>query len=167
MDRIIRASTNPGDLVADFFCGAGTTGIVARRLARRFILSDLQDRAIRTTRSRLVLTHQDAQEIGEPVYLQREGSLSPESFLSMEDLGEKPLDISGSSLSLPDDLASRVEYWEIDPDWKGGVFQSKYQAARPWRKGDLPATIVIPRRGEQVCLRIFLVSGERAQQVLK
>ncbi|HWS53813.1 MAG TPA: site-specific DNA-methyltransferase [Pyrinomonadaceae bacterium] len=41
LDRIIRASTNPRDLVLDPFCGSGTTGVVCARLGRRFIGIDL------------------------------------------------------------------------------------------------------------------------------
>lgn len=37
LERIIEASTNPGDLVLDPFCGSSTTGIAARRLGRRYI----------------------------------------------------------------------------------------------------------------------------------
>src|SRR5439155_9346873 len=41
LERIIRASSNEeGDLVADFFCGSGTTGAVAERLGRRWIMCD-------------------------------------------------------------------------------------------------------------------------------
>ncbi|RME07457.1 MAG: site-specific DNA-methyltransferase, partial [Anaerolineae bacterium] len=54
LERIIKASSNPGDLVADFFCGSGTTPVVAARLGRRFIAGDVQWRAIHTTRSRLI-----------------------------------------------------------------------------------------------------------------
>lgn len=38
--RIIQASSNPGDLVVDFFAGSGTTGVAARELSRRFLLVD-------------------------------------------------------------------------------------------------------------------------------
>ncbi|MBI2567797.1 MAG: hypothetical protein HYV63_12270 [Candidatus Schekmanbacteria bacterium] len=37
LDRIIRASSNPGDLVLDPFAGTFTTGAVAKRLGRRFV----------------------------------------------------------------------------------------------------------------------------------
>ncbi len=54
MERLILASSNPGDIVADFFCGAGTTSLVAAKHARNFIASDISWRAIHTTRSRHV-----------------------------------------------------------------------------------------------------------------
>ena len=40
-ERIIKASSNEGDLVADFFCGSGTTAAVAEKLGRKWIATDL------------------------------------------------------------------------------------------------------------------------------
>jgi len=54
LDRIIRASSNKGMLVADFFGGSGVTAAVAAKLGRRFITSDIGLNAIQTTRDRLV-----------------------------------------------------------------------------------------------------------------
>jgi len=54
LERIIKASSNKGDLVADFFCGSGTTGAVAEKLGRRWIMADLSRYAIHTTRKRML-----------------------------------------------------------------------------------------------------------------
>jgi adenine-specific DNA-methyltransferase len=54
LDRIIKASSNDGDLVADFFCGSGTTAAVAEKLGRKWIVTDLGKFAIHTTRKRLI-----------------------------------------------------------------------------------------------------------------
>lgn len=54
IERIIKASSNEGDLVADFFCGSGTTCSVAEKLNRRWIGVDLGRYAIHTTRKRLL-----------------------------------------------------------------------------------------------------------------
>ncbi|MFA5294370.1 MAG: site-specific DNA-methyltransferase [Methanoregulaceae archaeon] len=54
LERIIKASSNDGDLVADFFCGSGTTGATAEKLRRRWIQSDVSKTSIQVTRSRLV-----------------------------------------------------------------------------------------------------------------
>ena len=54
LERIIKASSKEGDLVADFFCGSGTTGAVAEKLGRRWIMADLGRYAIHTTRKRLL-----------------------------------------------------------------------------------------------------------------
>jgi site-specific DNA-methyltransferase (adenine-specific) len=45
--RIIAASSNPGDLVLDFFAGSGTTGVAAHALGRRFLLVDDNEAALR------------------------------------------------------------------------------------------------------------------------
>jgi adenine-specific DNA-methyltransferase len=54
IERILTASTGEGDLVADFFCGSGTTGAVAEKLGRRWIMCDLGRFAIHTSRKRLI-----------------------------------------------------------------------------------------------------------------
>ena len=54
LERIIKASSNEGDLVADFFCGSGTTAAVAEKLGRKWIATDLGKFAIHTTRKRLI-----------------------------------------------------------------------------------------------------------------
>ncbi len=54
LERIINASSKEGDLVADFFCGSGTTAAVAEKLGRKWICSDLGKFAIHTTRKRMI-----------------------------------------------------------------------------------------------------------------
>ncbi len=51
---LIEATTDPGDIVADFFCGSGTTGAVAEKLERRWIMTDLSKFAIQVSRKRLL-----------------------------------------------------------------------------------------------------------------
>ena len=55
LERVVTASSNPGDLVADFFCGSGTTGVAAQRLGRRYLMVDDNPEAVRITRERLGL----------------------------------------------------------------------------------------------------------------
>jgi hypothetical protein len=54
IERIVRTSSNEGDLVADFFCGSGSTVDVSERLGRRWITADLGKFAIHTTRKRMI-----------------------------------------------------------------------------------------------------------------
>jgi len=54
LEKIIKASSNEGDLVADFFCGSGTTLAVAEKLGRKWIGSDLGKFGIHTSRKRLI-----------------------------------------------------------------------------------------------------------------
>jgi DNA modification methylase len=54
LERIIKASSNTCDLIADFFCGSGTTAAVAEKLGRKWIATDLGKFAIHTTRKRMI-----------------------------------------------------------------------------------------------------------------
>ena len=54
LERIIKASSNEGDLIADFFCGSGTTVAVAEKLGRKWIATDLGKFGIHTTRKRMI-----------------------------------------------------------------------------------------------------------------
>ncbi len=54
LERAINLASNPGHLVADFFCGSGTTAAVAEKLGRKWIVSDLGKFAIHTTRKRMI-----------------------------------------------------------------------------------------------------------------
>lgn len=53
LERIVAASSRPGDLVADFTCGSGTTPVVCERLGRKWLAVDVGALAIRTARERL------------------------------------------------------------------------------------------------------------------
>jgi len=53
LKRIIRASSNPGDTVLDFFAGSGATGEAAHQLGRKFILIDNNKEAIEVMKRRL------------------------------------------------------------------------------------------------------------------
>ncbi len=54
LKRIVEASSNPGDIVADFFCGSGTSLAVAEKLGRRWLGCDLSRWAVHITRKRLL-----------------------------------------------------------------------------------------------------------------
>jgi adenine-specific DNA-methyltransferase len=66
LERIIEAASLEGGLVADFFCGSGTTGAVAERLGRRWIMSDLGRFAIHTSRKRLIELQRTLHSKAEP-----------------------------------------------------------------------------------------------------
>jgi len=66
LERIIKASSNKGDIVADFFCGSGTTGVVAENLGRRWIMADLGRFSIHTTRKRMIELQRKLHTEGKP-----------------------------------------------------------------------------------------------------
>jgi DNA modification methylase len=64
LERIILSSTQPNDIIADFFVGSGTTPAVAERLNRKWICSDLGKFGIHTTRKRLINVQRELKEDG-------------------------------------------------------------------------------------------------------
>ncbi len=64
IERIIKASSNEGDLIADFFAGSGTTLAVAEKLGRKWIGSDLGRFSIHTTRKRMIGVQRELKKAG-------------------------------------------------------------------------------------------------------
>ncbi|MGR3175018.1 MAG: site-specific DNA-methyltransferase [Candidatus Scalindua sp.] len=62
LERIISASSNEGDIVADFFVGSGTLCAVAEKLGRKWIGADLGKFAIHTTRKRMITVQRQLKE---------------------------------------------------------------------------------------------------------
>ena len=60
MERLIKASSNPGDFVFDPFCGSGTVPVVCQRLGRRFVACDINARYCRIAQDRLSKSEGDA-----------------------------------------------------------------------------------------------------------
>jgi DNA modification methylase len=64
LERIIKAGSNDGDLIADFFCGSGTTASAAEKLNRKWITTDLGRFSIHTARKRLIGVQRELQTNG-------------------------------------------------------------------------------------------------------
>jgi hypothetical protein len=64
VERIMLASSNEGDLVADFFCGSGTAAAVAEKLNRKWIAADLGKFGIHTTRKRMIGVQRELKAAG-------------------------------------------------------------------------------------------------------
>ena len=83
LERIIRASSNEGDVVLDPFCGCGTTVSVSQRLGRRWVGIDVTHLAITLIKSRLLDTHGPEvtkfyRVVGEPTTVQDARTLAGE-----------------------------------------------------------------------------------------
>jgi site-specific DNA-methyltransferase (adenine-specific)/adenine-specific DNA-methyltransferase len=65
LERIIKASSNENDLIADFFVGSGTTAAVSEKLGRKWICTDLGKFAIHTTRKRLIEVQREREKAGQ------------------------------------------------------------------------------------------------------
>ena len=147
LERIIAASSNPGDLVADFFCGSGTTAVAADQTGRRFIASDAAFRAIHTTQARL------AAQGKHPVRLEAAAGRQPpvrraaaRTFGLVRKNGHLHL------TAPPDDL----DYWEILTAATPPA--SLQQAARPRRK--TPPALSLPAPDDKkITVRLVTNAG--------
>lgn len=87
VQRIISASSNDGDLIADFFCGSGTTLAVAEKLGRKWIGSDLGRFAIHTTRKRMIGVQRELKKAGQdfrPFEILNIGKYEREYYVGVE-----------------------------------------------------------------------------------
>jgi adenine-specific DNA-methyltransferase len=150
LERIVLASSNPGDVVADFFSGSGTTAFVAAKHGRKFIASDQTFRALHTTRGRLIGSQTSFS-------LERDSSFN---FPLLSPPKTTKVKFSKDVLSLETKL--NLDYWEVDPDWDGKIFKSIVQAKRPVRSGELPLELKI-KAGSNVCIRLVTVAGKHYQ----
>jgi DNA modification methylase len=133
LERIILASSNPGDLVADFFCGSGTSVLAASRLDRRFIGTDSNFRAIHATRKRLI-----------------ESCSQPFELWTTQ---PSPMNICDALPKL-----ESLDFWEHGRI-VGEVFISESQGIRPLRgKGKFP-TPNESKPGSQTCFRAVDIQG--------
>lgn len=114
VERILQATTDPSDLVADFFCGAGTTPAVAERLNRRWIACDLGPLAVHLTRKRLLSlpTWTPFDECGvqsAECGLEEDADSTQHAIHSM---------VAGQTLTLTLDeaTAATTDYWAVDFD---------------------------------------------------
>jgi DNA modification methylase len=157
LERILLASSNPGDWVADFFCGSGTTPVLASRLGRRFIASDVTFRALHTTRNRLL-------NAGPQVF----GIHRVKGFESSETRGNLSASLKlhqeGNTLVLEATHPDEIDYWEVDPRWDGHIFHSVAQAIRSRKKETINLRITLPEEVEsdRILARVVDIHGETA-----
>ncbi len=139
MERIILASSNPGDLVADFFSGSGTSVSVAARLKRRWLACDPAPTAFTTTYRRLLMTS----GVG-PFTLWKTADTQNEPTLDLEvqiTTNEAQVEVRIETISsvdltefhFPEDLV----LWEVDWSHENEIFQSQSQAIRSWRSDEI------------------------------
>jgi len=150
LERIVLASSNPGDVVADFFCGSGTTPFVAAKHGRKFIACDETLRSVHTARSRLLDT--------ESVFSVDYASSFGYSF-AVPPKTTKAILLNGM-ISL--DTRLELDYWEVDPNWDGKVFKSVAQAKRPVRSGEISCKLKI-KTGGNICIRLVTTKGKQYQ----
>jgi site-specific DNA-methyltransferase (adenine-specific)/adenine-specific DNA-methyltransferase len=133
LERILLASSNPGDLIGDFSCGSGTTLAVAARLGRRWVGCDDGRLAIHTTRKRLLeasVPNVSLERIAGPSRTETglSNAFTPDA-VEVERVG------AAMRLRLSPEAAARVDMWAAQ--WKAGPegapFRPNWWAARTRR----------------------------------
>lgn len=168
LERIVLASSRPGDCVADFFCGSGTTAAVASRLGRRWLACDSSPLAFQTTHRRILL-----QQNPPPFSTWLTGpadslrALHPRFEIAQEGRRAEVTvtGLDGESVGDPP-FPEGLVVWEIDWDHDGRLFRSQSQAARRWRAAEMPLSLVHEYAGpaeHTFCLRVTDARGRSGQ----
>lgn len=125
IEHIVKASSNPGDIVFDCFMGSGTTQAVAMKLGRRFIGADINLGAVETTTKRLLDIDPEHQENAEhqEMELQDEDTEAPKTFYTgLEVYNVNNYDVFRNEEEAKDLL---IEALEIQPLPTGGIYDGE------------------------------------------
>ena len=125
LERIIKVSSNPGDLVFDCFMGSGTTQAVAMKLGRRFIGADINLGAIETTTKRLlkVAAEIQANTTQEEINIQDEDIGDPQPlYTGFEIYNVNRYDVFRNPIEAKELL---IEALEIQPLPTGGIYDGE------------------------------------------
>lgn len=158
LERIVVASSRPGDLVADLFCGSGTTVAVAERLGRRWLGCDVGSAAVQATRRRLL--KMGPRQTFSVCRVDRPPGLP----LPQVSLHEGRIHLSGLEGL---DLASwrpRVDCWAVQWEPEGEDFLPDWWGLRD-EAGCLPlfsAPVPVPLEDSNPRVRVYGVEGEVA-----
>lgn len=105
MERIIRLSTNEGDVVLDALCGAGTTPVAAVKLGRRYVAIDVDEKYVRITRQKIA-------EVKRKGHVERESIHKPQRKYTKKELQLELRDLAAElgRLPTPEDVRKMSEY---------------------------------------------------------
>src|ERR1019366_8687306 len=139
VSRIVRASSNPDDLVLDCFVGSGTTAVVAEKLGRRWVACDASSIAVHTTRKRLLRLPRIAplvvqRAVTSPAHASLEGAPRDLDARVAIDGRNATIELASfalPALSVPEPVRASVDHWSqwldgwcIDWDHQGGALNA-------------------------------------------
>ncbi len=157
LEKIISVSCPQNGVVADFFCGSGTTLAVAERLGRKWIGADSEHYAVMLSRNRLI--HMQAH----PFQIQ---STKTDTFLTLTSQyftvsknEKQETEICLNNFTLNTDVPhiqkivkiksilehiqweNTIDYWAIDWNYNGSIFHARWQSCRINRKKPVSVTL--------------------------
>jgi len=117
LERIIRLSTNPGDIVLDALCGTGTTPVTAFKLGRRYVAIDIDENYVRITKEKLA-------EVERNGYVRRESIRKPHQTYTKKELQLELRKLASNlgRLPTPEDVRKMSKYdvqlfFDMFPSW--------------------------------------------------
>ena len=125
LERVIKASSNPGDLIFDCFMGSGTTQAVAMKLGRRFIGADINLGAVEITSKRLLTLGEEIQENAAQgkIDIQDQDTENSQTFYTgFEIYNVNRYDVFRNPVEAKDLL---IEALEIQPLSTGGIYDGE------------------------------------------
>lgn len=183
LERIIKTASNPGDMVADFFCGSGTTAAACQKLGRYWIACDKSNIAIQTTMSRMIAEGCSSFRVQKICVSGQTGPADNRLIIGWnwcEDddtsLWVKILDYRPASANIPKTggcpFAILIDFWEVDYDYNGEVFRSLHQEFRRKNRIDMDIQtefmIDISLASEAlIAVQVHDIFGDSAVEVIK
>lgn len=123
LERIIQASSNPGDIIFDCFMGSGTTQAVAMKLGRRFIGADINLGAIEITTKRLLGIAKDLNEKQQQIELDLNDDEEPTTYYTgFEVYNINHYDVFRNPLEAKDLLLEALEVQKLE---QGSLFDGE------------------------------------------
>ncbi len=127
MERIIRLSTNPGDIVLDAFSGTGTTAVAAVKLGRRYVAIDVDKEYVRITREKIAEIERDGRISRKSVPRPQREYTKKELQLELRNLAAKL-----GRLPTPQDVRRMSDYdvqvfFEMFPGWSKALKAAKLE----------------------------------------
>lgn len=191
LTKIITASSNPGDLVADFFCGSGTTLAVAEKLSRRWIGCDSSLVAIHTARKRLLdvtdcrpfdmMDLEREQEAMVPGERQLLASAHLEMKIKVPKQRTTTVTLTDFAISTPALIPAEVrakvkkwsdyiDYWAVDWDFRNDLFTPGWVTYRSRKNRTLllaSAPHIYDQPGTyQVLVRVIDIFGNETSRLI-
>ena len=171
LERIVRASSREGDLVADLFSGSGTTAAVAMKLSRRFLAVDSSPHALHVLRKRLLSQPSTLLEAvrSDTEFCWNSDLLPPSPtvhFIDERQQGHVAVKLAGFEASKSDleglphaKSLDLIDYWALG-EWTDGCFYPLSQAFRSVDAGRLPLSLSTSSR-EHLAVHIVDVYGRQ------
>jgi len=142
LSRVIKTSTEKGDLIADFFCGSGTTLAVAEKLERNWVGVDIGHYSIHEIKKRLlripnnnpfdifniISSHQPGQTSSPVITLDIEVDESKVKVTIVDFILKRPL-----AETRTHNFIDYIDYWVVDWDHQNDIFEPKWYSYREMR----------------------------------